>query len=258
MFIREARKFKMFETINVYNESNLNNNFKKKFNHLLNKDIRGFGYWIWKSQIVFDKLNELKNGEILLYIDVGSSLNYKGFENFIMFLKKLENSKKGIIGCRTVSFENLEEYYTSEDVFSFFEIKKNSKIRKTPHFEAGFLLIKKTKDSIRIINKWRNICQNNLDLLKGEKFRLKNSPKFLESRHDQSILSVLFKKEDIDSIPGFFFYKNHLLPDKRKNILYEDFIFINDDEKPFLHTRRKIWSPLTYFQKALIILFKRP
>jgi hypothetical protein len=53
----------IFKSINCCTENNVDYN------------KRGYGYWIWKSQIIKQHMDLLNDGEILLYCDAGSQLN---------------------------------------------------------------------------------------------------------------------------------------------------------------------------------------
>lgn len=259
MFLFEAIKFNSFKSIRIYNEDNLETKFKEKYSDILNKKTKGFGYWIWKSEIIKNRLNEINSDEILIYLDIGSTINFKGKKTFNEYIKKLNNSKNNIIGCRTISKSNFEKYYTSEDTFKLFKIPRDSIFRETPQYEAGFILIKKSRSSINLINHWNNLIIKNIEVLKGETFTFKNCKEFIDHRQDQSFLSLMFKQNNVDSIPGFYFYKNILIEDLKSNkSLFEKYIFVNDGDKPFLHTRKKIWGPSVYLKKIInCIMFKK-
>lgn len=253
IFLYQAHRFKVFDTIKIYNESTLPVLFKRKFSKVLNSNTKGFGFWLWKPETILDRLSKIKDGEILLYLDLGSVINHKGKKTFLDYLQKLNTSKNDIIGVRTVTDHTIESFYNSEDTFTLFKIPPNSKIRFSGQYEAGFILIKKSKLSFEIVKRWRDLTQKNLEILKGENFIKKNHQGFIDHRYDQSFLSLLFKTENINTIPGFYFYKNPTLPlkEKEKEHLLENFIHISDEEKPFLFLRRKILNPSYYVKKII-------
>ena len=53
----------------------LDDEFVNKYLNIL-KHERGGGYWLWKINIINKTLKEMKDNDILLYMDAGSSLNY--------------------------------------------------------------------------------------------------------------------------------------------------------------------------------------
>ena len=69
IFLYQAHRFKVFDTIKIYNESTLPVLFKRKFSKVLNSNTKGFGFWLWKPETILDRLSKIKDGEILLYLD---------------------------------------------------------------------------------------------------------------------------------------------------------------------------------------------
>ena len=85
----QANKFKCFTTIDLINEYNLEINVQ----HLINEIIevsggRGYGYWLWKPKIILQKLMQIKEGDILLFLDAGCHLNIYGKSHFINYLNR--------------------------------------------------------------------------------------------------------------------------------------------------------------------------
>ena len=49
--------------------------FWKKNGDFIEKNKRGYGYWLWKSYIIKKTMDMMKDGDILLYLDSGCEIN---------------------------------------------------------------------------------------------------------------------------------------------------------------------------------------
>ena len=61
---------------------------------------------------------------------------------------------------------------------------------------AGALVIRKTPKSLSIINEWLIMCCS--DDITDRKSLIENSPCFIDHRHDQSLLSIVLYKNNIN------------------------------------------------------------
>jgi hypothetical protein len=71
---------------------------------------------------------------------------------------------------------------------------------------AGALIVKKTENTIRYIQEWLDMCCIYEDIT-DSKSKIKNSNLFREHRHDQSLLSIIIHKYNIQMQ---FFEKKYL------------------------------------------------
>ena len=92
----DAKNSGWFDTITVYEPNDLDNTFKEKFKNILDCQ-KGAGYWIWKSEIIKMKLKEINDGNILIYLDAGCSINTKGKERFKEYIDLLNKNETGVI-----------------------------------------------------------------------------------------------------------------------------------------------------------------
>ena len=130
--LKEATEFGEFKTITGYGPENLPKEFVKKFYHILQQS-RGGGYWIWKPMIILDKLEKINDGDILIYIDSGCTLNNKGKKRFFEYVDILNNSNTGLLsfqmdGSNGPGGYHKELEYTLSEVFNYFNISPDSKI----------------------------------------------------------------------------------------------------------------------------------
>jgi hypothetical protein len=77
---QEAKNFDLFDEIYGYTENDLKSDYNFWINHgdFIERNRRGYGYWIWKPYLIKKKLNELNNGDFLIYADCGCEINKNG------------------------------------------------------------------------------------------------------------------------------------------------------------------------------------
>ena len=83
----QAVKMNIFDEIYFYKEKNLDTNLKKHFKKYLIPYSKGYGYWCWKPQVILQTLNKVNDGDILLYMDLGSHLNSNGRKRFLDYIE---------------------------------------------------------------------------------------------------------------------------------------------------------------------------
>jgi hypothetical protein len=152
---------------------------------------RGGGLWVWKSFVILKELLNLPTGGSLCYCD--SLYLFTG--NFTRFaLGQVDAGDVAIAQNKPCKGSYMEGAWTKMDVFHALNMEWAIHAC-TPQSWGGFLLLRKSFDSISFIAKWLTYCED---------YRLisdlpspGNMPEFIEHRHDQSILSLLAKKHNI-------------------------------------------------------------
>lgn len=169
-------------------ESYKNSDFYKNNSYILNQK-RGHGYWLWKPWIILETLNKMKDGEFLIYADSGSFII-----SDVMPLIKHCKKNKGIL-----VFENEHQYinlhWTKKIVFQIMGADSDEYWYHT-QADAAFLVLQKSKYTVKFIKKWLESCTNPM-LLTDEQSQIENPACFVDHRHDQSILSILAQKHNL-------------------------------------------------------------
>jgi hypothetical protein len=195
----EMQQFQYFDQIKGFTDHYLKSDtvFWKKHGNFLENNPRGYGYWIWKSYLIQKTLSELNDDDILIYADAGCVGNINGKPRLMEYVDMLDNdpNQYGIITFRMSNYVDgkevtgcVEEYWTKKKIFE--ELECDDSIRKSGQCMATIVIIKKTKHSVDIINKWVENMKYELinDSLQNE------DPWFKDNRHDQSIYSCIVKK----------------------------------------------------------------
>jgi len=150
---------------------------------------KGGGYWIWKFQIIKQCLDQLKDGDVLIYSDSGSSLNKSGEARFKDYIDMIESSDYSMIRFK---IDYLEKYWTTKEIFNFFDINLDSEIANSNQYLAGHLIMKKTESLLEQFEKFNELLNFN-NLLITDKYDKNQIPGFVQNRHDQSIFSLISK-----------------------------------------------------------------
>jgi hypothetical protein len=192
--LKQAQDFP-FDKIIGYTEKDLQEKFpefwSKHKNFILN-NRRGYGYWIWKSFIILDTLKQLNEGDILVYLDCGCELNKKGLKRFMEYIELVKVHDRMFFHLED---EHTENRWTKMDLIRYLGIENQSFLNKSQS-QGGLQFHKKIEANIKLLEEYYNICVNNYNLIDDSPSITRNHPHFREHRHDQSLISLLVKKNN--------------------------------------------------------------
>ena len=205
----QAKEMNFFDEIYIEDESGLDVDFREYFKKKLIKGSRGYGYWVWKPQIILQKLRGMNDGDSMLYIDAGCHLNKNGLDRLKYYFTQLDLSEPGLLvfqeGIKSSDLNLqtpncIDKYYSKGDIFDYFRVREREDIYNTGMIAGGIIFIRKGKKSEDIIKKWLDVFKNNFSLIDDSPSKSPNFEGFIENRHDQSVFSILCKLEKIPSI----------------------------------------------------------
>lgn len=197
---REALDFGVFDNVSIYTPEDLPDSFQKKFDFVLNMK-RGGGYYIWKPFVIYNVLSKINEGDIVVYLDAGCSINKRGLARFLEYEQMVMNHPSGIMGMQ-LGDNCLEKFYTTEKIFNNFLLFEDNNARNTGQIESGILVIRKCENSMNIVKRWlKTVYDNPLLFTDFYNDISRKNVEFIENRHDQSILSVVMKINNGLSIP---------------------------------------------------------
>jgi hypothetical protein len=192
--VKSALEVGGFDTAKIYTMDDIDDSFKEKNSHILNLP-RGSGYWIWKPYIIFKKLLEIEEGDILCYND-STYLWLKNIKQFETDL--LSNKNIGVYKNKPNGGTHIEKEWAKFDSIALMNIKHENNFRNnvinTNQVWAGFILLRKTFNPIRFVGEWLTYIQDYRIVTDSPSIFGPENSSFREHRHDQSILSLLCKK----------------------------------------------------------------
>jgi len=204
--VKSALEVGGFDTAKIYTMNDIDDHFKIKNAHFF-KQPRGLGYWLWKPYIIFKKLVEIDDGDILCYNDS----KYLWLTNIRTMENDILNSKNiGVYKNRPNGGTHVEKQWTKMDAFALMDIPHNNRTMylNTDQVWAGFVLLRKSFNPIRFIGEWLTYTQDYRITSDSTNIFLKNDASFVDNRHDQTILSLLCKKW---GIPMNILDKNYMI-----------------------------------------------
>jgi hypothetical protein len=183
----EALKSNFFDDIILYTEDNIPG-FINHHKYFIENNPKGFGFWICKSYATFKALNQIKDGDILVYLDAGCSINSFGKDRFNQYIKECINSPYKNISFQYEKYKEIQ--YTKEDIFNFLNIEQEHK--ESGQLIGGIFILQKCDFTYNLVEKWLYTCYK-YNLIDNS-IKLKCDNRFISNRNDQSIFSCLRKK----------------------------------------------------------------
>ena len=224
-FRRQVRKFGEFDRAYIWTEKNLDHDFKIAFGHLLKPEVPGYGFWVWKPQVILQALELLKEGDVLVYLDSGSHLNSGGKVRFFEYLTHAKLSETGILAFE---LELIEAHWTKGDLLDFYGVRGKLEVVNSCQIQAGAVIIEKRPDSIRFIREWLAPFALDAGLVDNSPSKSTNEPGFRAHRNDQSVFSIIGKSNNISILSASEQYPS------RAGATWEDL-----NSMPFHHRRDK-------------------
>ena len=151
---------------------------------------RGAGYWLWKPYLINRTLSELNEGDLFCYFDLD-----------VLFLQAIDPltaliTKHGqdIIPFSLLGDEFVERKWTKREVFQALAADTPD-IRNSWQCMATVVICRVSSHSRRFVKEWLHhcCCKSLIDDSSGAV----EADDYIEHRHDQSIYSVLVKKNQL-------------------------------------------------------------
>ena len=144
---------------------------------------RGAGLWSWKPDIILRAMDEMSDGDVLVYCDAGCSLRR---------CREWKRIWREMGGCELLAqriYQKMERWSRMELAHEFDDIS----FRGLHQFMATVIVAVKSEFTLRFFSEWRRYMVERpelfVDVTTDE--RKKQHPRFIESRHDQSVFSAL-------------------------------------------------------------------
>lgn len=189
----EAVEMKAFDEIHAMDESYLESEFLSKNGKFIEENSRGYGYWIWKPQVIKQILSQIPDGSSIVYADAGCTLDKTKTSELTKYISEVD--EKGIIAFQ---FEGKpEEIFTKHDCIEKVYPEVD---RRSDQIIATAVIIRKNKFSANFINEWLSLCEDYHILDDSKSIHGKEPKDFYDHRHDQSIFSLLCKKHGIKTM----------------------------------------------------------
>jgi hypothetical protein len=165
LIAKEAKEFGIFDEISEYTDDTIKD-FVNEHKDFIEKNKTGFGCFIWKPKIIYDKLQTMEENDILLYADVKTHLNIQGKPRMLNYLQMISEEKPLLVFGTSPNYL-IQTYAFKDAVKTYYPEMKNDENHITCY--AGLFFIKKTPASLKFIEDWLALCTN-YHFLKGIDF----------------------------------------------------------------------------------------
>lgn len=186
---KTAYKMGKVDKVIEYGPSDIDDEFIKSNKSIFNYS-RGAGLWLWKPYFVLKTLRELSEGDYLFYCDSGSY--YINKVQHLIDCMELNKQEIMVYGLPLISNQ-----WTKRETFVFLECDY-TKYTEDNQILATYFLIKKTDQTIKFFEEFLKCCCDE----KSISYRIFdesiiNDKDFIAHREDQSIFSILCKKNNL-------------------------------------------------------------
>ena len=204
-FYNQAKFLNFYQGIKIYTKHELSIKTLKIIESYLSKNNRrGYGYWIWKPEIILNSLRQIPENSILQYSDIGCHFNKMGISKLFYYQDMCDENNilsfqyfDPLIKKLNFNYPNyLEHQYTKADLMKYFNLDFNHTHMNTAQLWSGTFFIKKNLKNIEFLKQWLKAFKD-MSLIDDSISVLKNHKNFIEHRHDQSVFSLLCKLNNI-------------------------------------------------------------
>lgn len=188
-----ASGHQFFDSVHLFRPADLSPQFRAE-NELALRSVRGYGFWCWKPYVILKALTRTQPGDFVLYLDSQAI--------FVSDPSPLFDQCAGRGGVllfhqRKCGHKNFT--WTKRDAF----VLMHADFKKYTHGDnlvAGTQLYQHTTKAIEFLAEMLHWCANHQVISDEDNVTGKNYPGFRDHRHDQSILSILAIRYQIDPV----------------------------------------------------------
>ena len=192
-FNERVSQYSIIDEVKIFNMSNIPKNVYK--DNLSIFDSQRHFNMLAKVYLVYQTLLNSDDGDIILWVDSDIvDIRENGIDRLFNICN---NSEKGIVGFHNDFW--LERLFTKQDLYDYLNIT-DSNYWNTNQAYSGFFLVKKNKFTIEFFKQWWDISSISR-LFDDSPSQSRNLDDYITHKHDQSILSLLYKLNNIKTFP---------------------------------------------------------
>jgi len=173
-----------FATSYKYRFADLSAEFRSEHASFLAQP-RGAGYWLWKPELIRQTLDQLHDGDVVMYTDAGTE--------FLRSPRPLLEHCEHVLGFYLLG-HCTEERWTKADALHAFGDPPGQQMCATVN------LFRKTSRTMEFLHAWLEAStRDRYHLLDDSPSVTPNHPDFREHRWDQSLFSLTYKASGFDT-----------------------------------------------------------
>lgn len=187
---RQAAALDCVDRAVLYTDADLRSDvdFWGSHGDFVERNRRGYGYWLWKPYLVLKTLRSLGAGDVLIYLDAGCEVDRRGEGELEGMIRRVRET-----GEPYATFTGHTEHrWTKEDLF--IHVGAGPNIRNSKQMQAGAIIIRRDAETVAWVERWFELCTaESYHFLDDTPSALENHPDFVEHRHDQSCYNMAVK-----------------------------------------------------------------
>ena len=193
---KEAFSTGLFETSEAFDEKYLKLNselFWENHRKILKSRTQGFGFYVWKPELIKLALSGIPENHGVMYCDAGNLISGKFNDKNVLGSYLNLASESNVVGSNSQNF--VEKDWSPLELMDLLNLSQMH--RDSSQFLGGFLLITNTPEGRQFVEQWSDLaCQENHRFLFPR--MATTYPKNLS--FDQAILSCLLKSRSKPSV----------------------------------------------------------
>jgi hypothetical protein len=202
---RQAKSFWQIDSIRIFDGQDLDPDFFNRFGTLSKDFERGFGLWSWKPYLINREMKNLRDGDILIYLDAGVELNLSGSIRFSEYLDLTAQQEYLLFSQPTPQ----RQWTKPSDV-----LLPSDRHYFRNQVVAGILMFQVGPLAKRVVSDWLDMCSIEQGRLLKEPEAMTEELRsraaganFIAHRHDQSVLSRVVYEQKLATIRDETYFK---------------------------------------------------
>ena len=217
-----------FDFATAHDMNYLSEKFRHTHSAILTQSTGG-GFWLWKPYIILKTLIErMSDNDLLMYQDADSYL----VDDAGPLLKLCQDLEAGVLVFHS---RYLEKKYSKRDAFILMDMD-DERVYDSYQRMGGFVVLRKNCQSLQFIMEWLAYAMDPRILTDiPNQMGKPNHSVFFENRHDQTVISLLSKKWQLDD------FRNPCTWHRRGNLTENSTPFRGPYRKLLVTTKSKAW-----------------
>lgn len=187
--VTECKLFTCVDDVRSYGPEDIDDVYMKKHKQSfeLNKQI-------WRPYIFLRNMEELKNNDVLIFVDAGHTANLQSEAILKKIIDQTTSAPIIAISCPGC----FEKQYTKEFVFEKLNVPSDAPLRNTEQIQNGFVVMLKNDVTMQILKYWFLVIDRFPDLINDSTGV--ECKEFIANRDTQSVWSVILKQHGIKGL----------------------------------------------------------
>ena len=199
--VNQATEAGFFDRVKVFSEKDVSPLIKRHRIHFLLRKNLGFGTFLWKPYIIQQYLESMKEGDFLVYADIGVHVHKAREAKFQSYIKTILEEGTALGAFEVGPAYPSHRFVTSTAVMEYLPSFYGDGY---PSVYAGLLMFKKTALSQEICSDWLYLCEKYLPRYFSPFYRSRNEVIDFEGQDtDSGFLPLILKKRGgVSLFPG--------------------------------------------------------